>query len=217
MIIQNDTLEILKNFSEINQSILIKQNSPLVTINEQRNVFAKAVIGEAFPVTFAIYDLHKFLGVLSLFKQPSITFKEKSLLIESATNSDQVAEYQFADESMIQKPPEKSIVMPDIQVEFDLEENHYNALMRAASIMNLPDICVEAKQGKLKISASDSKQSVDNYSIALGNTSTELTTVFKIENFKMLKGSYHVKLASSVGYFKNNDHQLEYWIASEKQ
>lgn len=221
MIIENNTLEILKNFSEINQSILIKEGSVLYTINEQRNVLAKAIVAEEFPITFGIYDLHKFLGVLSLFNQPALSFKEKSLTIQSAVDdnnfktSDQTAEYQFADPSMIQKPPDKQIKMPDTGITFTLQEKFYNAILRAASVMSLPEIAIEAANNQLSLKAIDSKQSIDSYSVVVGECSDTLKSIFKIENFKMMKGSYEVTLTSGLGHFKNLHKNLEYWIASE--
>ena len=46
MQLSDSTLDILRNFSSINQNILIKADSPIKTISEARNVVAKAEIPE---------------------------------------------------------------------------------------------------------------------------------------------------------------------------
>lgn len=223
IVINSNTIDILKNFSEINQSLLFRQGQMLMTISEQKNVLALANIEEVIPQTFAIYDLNKFLGVLSLFTDPRLTFSEKSVNIVSSrdannfTAGDQNAEYMFADPSMIMKPPEKPIDMPSNDAEFILEEKYYSAIMKAAMIMNLPEICVEAKNDRLSMKAIDSKASIDSYSVDLGETDKELKVIFKIENMKMMRGSYDVIISNKgLGHFKNKHRDLEYWVATEK-
>jgi len=64
------TLKKKKNFSTINQSILIKPGNMLETISNVKDVYAKASIDEEFDKEFAIYDMNEFLGVVSLFEDP---------------------------------------------------------------------------------------------------------------------------------------------------
>ena len=52
MQLSDSTLDILRNFSSINQNILIKADSPIKTISEARNVVAKAEIPEKFVKDF---------------------------------------------------------------------------------------------------------------------------------------------------------------------
>ena len=62
MKLSEKTLNILKNFSSINQSILVKQGNQLRTISVAKNILAEAEIKEDFPRDFAIYDLNQFLN-----------------------------------------------------------------------------------------------------------------------------------------------------------
>ena len=133
MLICNDTIEVLKNYAEINQSLLFNQGSTLKTVNEQTNVMSKCTVNEAFPQDFAIYDLNKFLGVLSLFVEPELTFSDTSMTIKSSVDAnnfvagDQIAEYQFANKSLFedeQKILAKEIELPSVEAEFSLEEKY---------------------------------------------------------------------------------------------
>jgi len=54
MKLNQNTQNILKNFSEINTNILIKPGKELNTISTMRNIFAKANIDESFDTEFGI-------------------------------------------------------------------------------------------------------------------------------------------------------------------
>jgi len=226
MIIHNETVEYLKNFAEINQSLVIERGKVIKTVSEQTNVMAKAELGQEFPQDFAIYDLNKFLGVLSLFVEPQFDFSEKSVKVQSSvdannyTAGDQIAEYQFANMSLFENEKKilaKDIKLPEPEASFKLEEKYFVSIMRAASVMSLPEIAVIAKDGKIKLQAIDSKTSVDSYAVDLGNSDSNFKMIFKLENLKLMKGTYDVKISNKgLGHFKNTEKKLEYWIATEQ-
>ena len=226
MIIHNETVEYLKNFAEINQSLVIEKGNVIKTVSEQTNVMAKADLGQEFPQDFAIYDLNKFLGVLSLFAEPKFDFSEKSVKIQSSvdannfTAGDSVAEYQFANMSLFENERKilaKDIELPSEDASFKLEEKYLVSIMRAASVMSLPEIAVIASEGKIKLQSIDSKTSVDSYAVELVSSDSNFKIIFKIENLKMMKGSYDVKISNKgLGHFKNCERALEYWIATEQ-
>ena len=225
MIINNETVETLKNFAEINQSLVIEAGDVIKTVSEQTNVLAKAKLGQSFPQDFAIYDLNKFLGVLSLFAEPQFDFSEKSIKIQSSVDAnnfvagDSVAEYQFANMSLFENERKilaKDINLPSEEAVFKLEEKYFMSIMRAAAVMSLPEIAVVANEGKLKIQAIDAKTSIDSYAVELGNSTSNFKMIFKIENLKLMRGSYDVKISDKgLGHFKNTGRELEYWIATE--
>ena len=72
MQISNETIQILKNFAMINPSIGFSPGNTLQTVAPSKTVMAKAKIKEEFPTTGAIYDLRRFLGVVSLFENLSL-------------------------------------------------------------------------------------------------------------------------------------------------
>ena len=106
MKLSNNTTNILKNFSQINQSILIKQGNKLKTISVMKNILAEAEIEEDFEADFAIYDLNQFLSGLSLYDSPDLEFGDSYLTIRDGRRR---AKYFFADPSVIVSPPEKEI------------------------------------------------------------------------------------------------------------
>ena len=70
MKLSKQTVAILNNYSDINQSILVKKGNQLRTISVMKNILAEAKIEEEFPKDFAIYDLPQFLKVLRLHQDP---------------------------------------------------------------------------------------------------------------------------------------------------
>ena len=70
MKLSNHTTSVLKNFATINQNLVIKEGSELLTMSSMKNIVAKATVEENFPKEIAIYDLNEFLGALSLFSEP---------------------------------------------------------------------------------------------------------------------------------------------------
>ena len=71
MKLSETTINLLKNFKEINQSILFKKGNRLRTISVMKNILAEATISEELPKDFGIYDLSQFINGIELHK-PSI-------------------------------------------------------------------------------------------------------------------------------------------------
>ena len=74
VILSEQTLQVLKNYSTINSSILIREGNQLKTISVGENALAQYSCEESFPQTFGIYDLNQFLAGLTLFQNPVLEF-----------------------------------------------------------------------------------------------------------------------------------------------
>jgi hypothetical protein len=216
MKISNKTLDILKNFSEINQSILIKAGKDLKTVSTLKNILAHAEVEEDFPQDFAIYNLNEFIGLLSILNEPDLTFDDKYLTV--SINDDKV-KYFYADPTFIVKP-EKELTMPECEINFDLTKDTYLYLNKMATILQLHDIQLKGcpKSNKVYLCLTNKKDNTSNdYSRVVGNsTSKSFNIFFKRENLKIIPGDYTVSISSKgISHFKNNKENLEYWIALE--
>ena len=74
MRLSTETTSVLKNFSTINQNLVVKAGSNISTMSAMKNIVAKAEVKEDFPSNFAIYDLNEFLSALSLFNNVDLQF-----------------------------------------------------------------------------------------------------------------------------------------------
>ena len=211
MKLSNNTTNILNNFSQINQSILIKQGNKLKTISVMKNILAEAEIEEDFESDFAIYDLNKLLGVMSLFQDPDLEIGDKTMKVGGKVD------YMFADPSMIISPPEKELSFPEAEVTFTLTKGDFSQVIKAASVLGLPHVCVEGKDGKLSIVATDvNNSSSDEFKTELGETDKTFNMVFKIENLKLFSGDYNVEVTSKgISKFSHTSTNLQYFIATE--
>ena len=215
MKLSESTLSLLKNFSTINQSILFKQGNKLRTISVMKNILAEATISEDLPKDFGIYDLNQFLNGLGLHNNPELDFEDDSYVIIKEGRSR--SKYFFADPNVIITPPEKAITLPSEDVTFDLSTEQLDKLLKAAAIYQSPDLSVIGENGVVKILIRDKKNETANtFDVTVGETDTTFSFNFKVENMKILPGSYDVVVSQKLlSRFTNKNHDLTYFIALE--
>ena len=217
MKLSESTLSLLKNFSTINQSILFKKGNKLCTVSVMKNILAEATIDEQLPKDFGIYDLSQFLNGLELHKPhvPELDFEDDSYVVikEGRMRS----KYFFADPQCIVTPPEKEMTLPDETVSFELSTSQLDKLLKAAAIYQLPDLAVVGGDGVVKILVRDKKNDTSNdFSIVVGDTSETFSFNFKVENIKILPGTYDVVVSQkNISRFTSADRDLTYFIALE--
>ena len=216
MKLSKSTIDILKNFKEINQSILFKQGNKLRTISVMKNILAEATIPEEFPKDFGIYDLNVFLNILStLHSDPDLDFEQASyLLIREGKKRNT---FFYADPNVIVTPPEKSIELPSEDVSFELHTQQLGDLLKASSIYQVPDLSVVGENGVVKLVVRDKKNDTsNNYQEVVGDTDKEFILNFKVENIKILPGSYNVVMSNKLlSRFESKNLDLKYYIALE--
>ena len=215
MKLSESTLSLLKNFSTINQSILFKQGNRLRTVSVMKNILAEATITEEFPKDFGIYDLNQYLNGLSLHNDPELNFEADNYVVIKEGRSR--SKYFFADPSVIITPPEKSIDLPSEDVTFDLSTDQLDKLLKAAAIYQLPDLSVVGGDGVVKVLVRDKKNDTSNdFSIVVGETDSTFSFNFKVENIKILPGTYTVVVSQKLlSRFTNKNQDLIYYIALE--
>ena len=216
MNLSSDTVSLLKNFSDINQNILIKSGNKVQTISTMKNILAEAEISEKFDSEFAIYDLPEFLRSVELFEKPELKFNGGSNVQIADTNSKQSVKYFFADKSVIVAPT-KNITMPDKEVTFTLKKETFAKLLKGVTTLNLPDVAVVGDGTNIKLKATDKKNKSSNeYSLNVGETDKKFTAYFKAENFKMVGDDYDVAISKQkISHFVNRNKSIQYWIALE--
>ena len=210
MKLSDKTLTLLKNFSSINQSILFKHGSSLRTISVMKNILAEAQIDEEIPKDFGIYDLNQFLNGLALHQKPELDYV---IIKEGRSRS----KYFFADPKVIVTPPDKEITLPDETVSFELSTSQLDKLLKAAAIYQLPDLCVVGGEGVVKVLVRDKKNDTSNdFSIIVGETDSTFSFNFKVENIKIVPGTYNVVVSQKLlSRFTCQNYALKYYIALE--
>ena len=215
MKLSDNTLSILKNFAGINNSILVKQGTKLRTISVAKNILAEAEIDEEFPRDVALYDLNQLLNILSTYPDPNLDFKEESYLAYREGN--RRGKYFYSDPAVIISPPEKDITLPTQDVCFQLEHSVLSQVLKAAAVLQLPDLSVVGGAGVVKLVVRDKKNDTSHAEeFVVGETDKEFTFNFKIENIKIIPGAYDVVVSSKLlSKFTNAKYNLTYYIALE--
>ena len=215
MKLSDKTLSVLKNFSTINQSILFKRGNRLRTISVMKNILAEATISEEFSKDFGIYDLTQFLNGLGLHHNPELDFQDESYVIIKEGRSR--SKYFFADPNVIITPPEKPIELPSEDVTFEISTEQLEKLLKAAAIYQLPDLSVVGENGVVKILVRDKKNDTSNdFSIVVGETTDIFSFNFKVENIKIIPGTYDVVVSQKLlSRFTSKNYDLTYYIALE--
>ncbi len=215
MKLSDSTLTLLKNFSNINQSLLFKQGKGLRTISVMKNILAEATIDEELPKDFGIYDLNQFLNGLSLHHDPELDFGNDNYVMIREGKSR--SKYFFADPNVIVTPPDKTLTLPTADVAFVLNTYDLDRLLKAAAIYQLPDLSAVGQGGVVNLLVRDKKNDTSNdYSIKVGETDKNFEFNFKVENIKVIPGSYEVVVSKSgLSQFMSKDRDLTYFIALE--
>lgn len=208
----NNTLQILKNFSSINNSIVFNPGTEIATIAESRSILAKATIEQEIEHTFAIYDLSKFLSTISLFDNPTFEIHEKHMIISKEGRK---IKYVFADPSFISQPPKKKLNFPNPDVSFEVSAVQLQEIEKAIRILSLPEISIAGDGERITVNAIDSKNSgSDVYSIDMGETDKNFNLIIRAENIKVIPQTYQVEVTSA-GLSKWSAPNMEYYITVE--
>ena len=212
------TSSVLKNFSTINSSIMIREGNVLKTISVGENMIAQYTSPETFPRTCGIYDLSQFLMGLSLFEDPGLNFdNDEYVTIRGGRRS---AKYYFSDpEITLKSAPERDVRFPSADMEFSLSSEDLVQLQKASAVYSLPDLSfVSTEDGTISLNLCDKENDTANaYTQEIQGTSTGAYELFlKVENLKLFPGDYTVKISSKlITEWRHTNLDLVYYIALE--
>jgi len=210
MKLSDRTLTILKSFAAINKSIIMKQGNVLKTVTPEKTLIAIANIEDNIPSQAVVYDLSRFLSILSLHQDPDIQFHDKFFTISEGNKKK--TKYIYADPSMVIAPPEKELSIPSEDVKVNVVWDDFQSVLKAAGVLQFEEIAFVGEDGKCFLRAIDSKNpTADAYGIEIGTTNDTFTIIIKTDNLKLLPQDYEVVLcAKGISYFKGSD--VSYYV-----
>jgi len=216
MNISSETVAVLKNFSDINQNLLITPGNKVRTISNLKNIMAEAEISDKFEQEFGIYNLPEFLRSVDMFDKAELKFNGGQYVTIKDANGKQSVKYWFADKSTLNSP-KKDIASIEKFVTFTLTKEHFASLMKGINSLGLPDVMVQGNGTTMTAVALDKKNPSSNeYSIELGNTDKTFKSYFKTENLKLIPDDYDVGISSSkISHFVGRTKKIQYWLAVE--
>ena len=214
--ISKQTFNILKNFSSINSNLFVKAGNKISTISPSKNVMAEAIVDETFDSQFGVWDLNKFLGIVSLLEDPEFMFEEKCVVVTGVNGSS--VKYYFADPALLTYPT-KQVKTPSVAITFDLMADQFRELQRSGAALQLSDLCIVSKGTEVLAVVKDIKDPTTNvFTLPVGSNPEEATFSFnfKLDNLKLFEGDYSVEISKTViSQFTHKNLDLKYWIAME--
>ena len=220
------TIEILKNFSTINTSIVVKAGNELKTISNAENIFAQATVEETFPRDFAIYDLSQFIVGLSLFESPVLHFDNDNYVTIHDSNKGRRVKYYFSNPEITMKAsPDREVKFPGGNINFDVTFDNIAALLKASAVYGLPDLTVVSEQDTVTLQVRDKEDDTSNSydQVVTGSSDDDYALDFKVENLRLYSGvktgtdgDYSVSVSNRyISEWTHKSIGLKYFIALE--
>ena len=106
-----------------------------------------------------------------MFDRPNFDFHAEKVTVSEGDNS---VTYYYADPQMVISPT-KEITMPEPEVSFDLDKDVLDSLLKASSVLSLPDMVLSSDGQSVVLTVKDKKNSTSNVfskTVAQGNGST---------------------------------------------
>ncbi len=216
------TLEILKNFGEINPNVYFRKGSSLTTVNPQGNNIATASIKEEIPVDAGIYDLSELLGVISLFGEtPDVQFEDTQLVIAGLGGRSSIT-YRYCSPTVLNIPEEGEIEFPEVNFSVVLTPDDISWVLKTAKVLQSPHVYVESDGKKTYACASDLDDDASNVQkLEVEGKGQKCRFVFKTENLKLIPGGYVLDVSSEgIARFTaldDSNGSLVYYITLEEK
>jgi hypothetical protein len=194
--------------------MLFTEGTTQTTITGQKNLMARATIAENFEHEFAVFDLSRFLGVLSLFSDPDLQLGENKVVIQEGK---QKVEYAYADRDMIVVPPSKTPSVPQYEVTFRLTSEMLKSTLSAMGVLSATHFMIEGDGENVTIGAGKPKDPTsDTFRIEVGVSNHAFKIAIKAEHMKVLQDDYDVSISSrKIVHMACSD--VEYWIMADTE
>ncbi len=214
MKLSKETLDILKNFANINQNIVIKEGKVLSTMSTSKDVLAEFEGEDDFDEKMSIFNLSEFLGVVLAFEDPELILDKKFCVIKQGKHQ---VKYVYADESVLISP-KKSITMPNAEVNLHLTQDQISRLQKMSSVLSVEDLAIVGNGENVSVKVFDAKNpTANNYEIELDEKTTETFQIdFKVEKLRLYPSDYDVEISSKkISCWKATGLKLKVFIAVE--
>lgn len=209
------TVSIFKNFQGISPSLAVRKGNQLSTVNKSKNLIAFADIEDQMPQDFAIADLSGFVGCLSLFNEPELTFHGEYVTI---SQGQQTIRYTFCSPRLIPDAPERQINIGEPVATFELKADEIKALTKSIGFLKLPEYSMSSQNGKLVIKSMDRKNlSGNEFSVTVVDTfEYPIDLVFSKDTILSTMGGWDYKVeVSSKGVLRLTHPEVTYIFAPE--
>jgi hypothetical protein len=215
MKLSDNALTVLKNFASINSGVVLNAGKIQKTISPEKSILVEATLEDDVPTKFGIYDLNQFLGNVTTLRNPELTFKNESVVLD---DGELAFDYMACSPNLIITPPDKELALKTVDVKFNLPNAMFQKLLKMATMNSLPNLSVEGKDGSLNLLIHEKANDTSNRgAIKIGDyAGKDFIATFKTENLKLVPDDYDVEVQTGAfAKFENKAGNLKYFIALE--
>jgi hypothetical protein len=229
MKISQETFDVLKNFSTINNALAITEPNALKTLSIAENIIGIYDCPETFPEVAHIYNSVPLMSLVSMvgIERCDFNFGKDNLGIKVTYNEKDVntvskIDIRYDDADMIPilgNLKESSVYkkFSDWDASFTLPHVVIGWLQKAANIMGVPDMTVKMADGKGMITIVDSENPDSNTWKTAIKGEGSCTITMMVKNMVVVDGVYTVRIANDkIGKFELNDSTLFYIVAAKQ-
>lgn len=220
MKLSRSTIDVLKNFAQINNGMVIHAGNRIRIQDNLNKQIAYANIEDEFPRDFAVYDLGEFLSALNLVPNADLDFGEKTVVISNDTTS---LTFRYANSDFVVEAPE-AVNFPPLDNDvatFKLRGDDLTSVLKASNTLGLPEIRVSTVKGSsdIKLSAINVEGgSKHAFEIKVGETDVDVEYQFDFDSelLTIVKQDYDVMIhPAGIGRFENET--MEYNIVTRPE
>lgn len=202
-VLNDTTLEILKNFSNINPQVVFKEGRAQRACNDTRNFIADVELPDALPKDCALFELSRLLGIIDVCrtdKLPTIAFGDSSLVVEHVHGRVTIP---YAHKDVVAAPPSVQFHMTKPIGSFDLPYELWSRIKKTAGVLQTTALhIIVDKKGELVLKLVNEKDkggdAMGSASYRMPNTvvreATENIWSVKFDALHLLQGNYKVEV-----------------------
>ena len=214
MKLSKSTINVLKNFSVVNPSILLRQGNLVMTKAINGVTYAECNIDDVITDEMGIYDLNGFLAVLNQLGEDSdITVDNVNEAI-NVRNKRVVVSIPLSDASSIVSP-KKQLVMKATDVIFELTGEQLDEISKLARVVKGDSIAITNENGRIKIdcfsSEDDAEKTLFSIDIAEYDGSNKFRFVLLLCNMKIIPDTYKV-MVNAAGAVQFESEKIKYVV-----
>ena len=220
------TVNVLKNFSQINQGLVIAPGTSLYTRNVAGSILAKAELPEDFDKEIVLYDVSNFLQVYSLLDSPEFELYDDYMIMSSGGST---IKYYYPPKEIVYSPTQENInkiesASADLKPSFTLSSESLSKLQKASMVMKLSVLNLKNLEGnivatlKCTDAENTSKQNgvIDNNTfnlvVAQAVDDQEIDVTIDFSLFKTVAADYDVSVSDF--FIRLQSDNLTYWLAT---
>jgi hypothetical protein len=216
MKISKPTLAVLKNFSILNNAIVVDEEKTLKT-RSPSGIIGVYDTEETFP-EFAIYDLPELLNIINLFKLEDIEFNFKEKFVEVVCGKNKIR-YAYTDKDLIPdvekiKPSEKYKAFNSFDGSINLTDKEMGIIQKTSNIMGANELEIQIEDGQGKVTVCDTNSVItNNYTLDVEDAEGTFNITIGVNNLQFISGDYKISVQNDkMAKFQHASAPLFYFV-----